>query len=525
MRAGPNGGSTAMRIGIVGLLQESNTFIPQCTTLEHFSEDGTLAIGERILEEFQGGHHEVSGFLEGLSDSGHEIVPLIVARALPYGAMTRDTFETLLGMLRERLAQAGRLDGVLAACHGADVAEGYPDADGEWLAAVRTAIGTDTPLIATLDAHANLTRQMVQQTDALIGYRTNPHVDQRERGLEAARLLMRTLAGEVRPVQAAAFPPLVINIQRQDTDASPLKEHLAAFDHVRRDPRVLSASLLLGFPYADVPQMGCATLVVADGDPSTAHRAACERAAALWEDRQRFIPELIEPAEAVRRAAAATGRVCLLDMGDNVGGGSPGDGTALLHELAAAAFEHSFVSLHDPMAVQQARSAGVGQRVQIAVGGRSIPEMYGPPYSDTWTVRGIYDGRFDEDRPRHGGFRHFDQGPTAVLTNERGITVLVNSKRMVPFSLRQLTSCNLDPRSFRCLVAKGVHAPIAAYREVCDVFIRANTPGVTTADLDTLPYRHRRRPLFPFERDFEWAADAASPSPDRGHTSSPAEEP
>ncbi|MFM8706755.1 MAG: MlrC C-terminal domain-containing protein, partial [Planctomycetia bacterium] len=115
-------------------------------------------------------------------------------------------------------------------------------------------------------------------------------------------------------------------------------------------------------------------------------------------------------------------------------------------------------------------------------------------------VKAVGDGRFTETRPRHGGATSFDQGPTAVLEHDRGLTVMATSRRMAPFSLEQIRHAGLDPASFRLLVAKGVHAPVAAYGEVCRSFVRVNTPGVTTADLERLAFRHRRRPLFPFER-------------------------
>jgi microcystin degradation protein MlrC len=141
--------------------------------------------------------------------------------------------------------------------------------------------------------------------------------------------------------------------------------------------------------------------------------------------------------------------------------------------------------------------------MQIAVGGRS-PEWAGNPeaaplVADWWVVA-LSDGRFREDKPRHGGVTAFDQGPSAVLESDRGLTIMVTSRRMAPFSLGQIRHAGIDPASFRLLAAKGVHAPVAAYGEVCRSFIRVNTPGVTTADLARLTYHRRRRPLFPFER-------------------------
>jgi microcystin degradation protein MlrC len=200
------------------------------------------------------------------------------------------------------------------------------------------------------------------------------------------------------------------------------------------------------------------------------------------------------------------GSVCLLDMGDNVGGGSPADGTFIAHEIHKQRLPRSFVCLYDPDAVQQAERVGVGQSVDLRIGGKT-DARHGQPLDATFRVRGAHDGRFQEQQVRHGGLASFDQGRTVIAETDYGLTVMLTSRRMVPFSLQQLRSCGLDPSEFKILVAKGVHAPVAAYREVARHFIRVNTPGSTCADMTSLEFHHRRRPMFPFE-SAEWQPDA-----------------
>jgi microcystin degradation protein MlrC len=267
---------------------------------------------------------------------------------------------------------------------------------------------------------------------------------------------------------------------------------------MRDRPGVLSNSLFLGFPYADVPEMGAAVLVVTDNDAALAQRLADEWASFLWERRQEFVGQLVGIDEALHRAATLDGSVCLLDMGDNVGGGSPGDGTLLAHAIQRRGLGPAVVCLYDPESVRQAATAGPGSRVPLLVGGKT-DNRHGPPLEAEFTVAGLFDGRFTEAAPRHGGIVQYDQGRCAVIRTDNGLTLLLTSRRVPPFSLGQLTSCGLDPSAFRLLVAKGVHAPVAAYAPVCRAFLRVNTPGVTTADLSRLDYCHRRRPLFPFE--------------------------
>ena len=491
-----------MRVGVVALMHESNTFLGRQTTLADFEAD-LLAEGREVRERLADAHHEVGGFFERLAEEKIETVPLFAARALPHGPLTAGTADSLTGRLLEAVARAGSLDGILAAPHGAAVAENEPDFDGYWLTRLREALGRSAPLVATLDLHANVSPRMAEACDALIAYRTNPHLDQRDRGREAASLIARALRGKVRPVTATCFPPLAVNIACQATAEPPCLDLAARADAVRVQPGVLSTSLVLGFPYADVPEMGASVLVVADGDRPAAERHAAELARWWWERRADFDASLPGAEEAVRTASRLDGPICLLDCGDNVGGGSPGDGTALAHEFRRQEVGPSFVCLADPGSVRDAAAAGVGGRVELRVGGKT-DGRHGEPLVAGFTVRGLFDGRFTEPEPRHGGITTFDQGPTALVETHPGLSIMLTTRRMVPFSLRQLTAFGLEPRRFKALVAKGVHAPVAAYAPVCRHLMRVGTPGVTAVDLSSFDFRRRRLPMFPFEPDTSW---------------------
>jgi len=487
-----------MRVGIIAIQHESNTFIPARTTLADFRRVA-LATGEAVREEYRHSHHEVAGFFAGLAAAKLEAVPLLATQAVPGGIVEAAAVEHILAALDEQLDAAGPLDGLLVAPHGAGVSETDPDLDGFWLTRLRARVGADIPIICTLDPHANLSPRMLEACDATIAYRTNPHLDQKATGQKAAALLARTLRGEVEPVQAAAMPPVAISIDCQATAESPCRELYALADEVLAKPGVLSDSVLLGFPYADVAEMGSSFVVVADRDRNLAQSEADRLAQHLVDHREDFACNLPSIGEALEQAAAASERVCLLDVGDNVGGGSPGDGTALASAIHEKRLGESFVCLYDPAAVQQARDAGVGAELALAMGGRGDP-LQGPPLQATVCVESLHDGHFTEPEPRHGGRVEYDMGPTAVVRTDSGLTVMLISQRIPPFSLRQMTGCGLDPTRFRTLIAKGVNAPIAAYGEVCPRMIRVATPGVTCADMTQLPFHHRRQPLYPFER-------------------------
>lgn len=486
-----------MRVGIIALQHESNTFIATPTHLEDFERD-VLVTGADVRRRFADTHHELSGFFAELEQAGVEPVPIFAARTLPGGTITVDAYDHLLGRMLTELDRAGPLDGLLVAPHGAAVCVSPRDVDGHWLGQVRSRVGQAVPIICTIDPHANVSASMIRACDATLAYRTNPHLDQRECGAEAARLLIATLRGEVRPTQVAALPPLAINIEAQQTDISPCRPMYEQADHQLASAGVLSNSIVLGFPYADVEEMGSAMITVTDDDRDFAARLADEMTQYLFAHRDDFVGRFIDIEAALEQAERTVGPVCLLDMGDNVGGGSPADGTLIAHAIHARRGPRTFVALCDPEAVALAIDAGVGGRLELALGGKT-DDRYGPPLNAEVVVRSVHEGRFTEEQARHGGQREFDMGPTVLVETAHGLTLQLTSRRVAPFSLNQITSCGLDPRSFQILVAKGVNAPVAAYAPVCRTFIRVNTPGATAADMHRFDYAFRRRPLFPLE--------------------------
>ncbi len=216
--------------------------------------------------------------------------------------------------------------------------------------------------------------------------------------------------------------------------------------------------------------------------------------------REEFVARLIGIEEALDQAENLEGPVCLLDMGDNVGGGSPADGTLILHAFQQRKGLTCCACLFDPEAAKAAIEVGAGDSIsQFAMGGK-LDDRLGSPFVADVKIISVHDGRFTENEVRHGGKTEYNMGPSAVVETDSGLTILLNSFRTPPFSLKQLTSCDINPEKYNFLVAKGVQAPLAAYSPVCPNFIRVNSPGPTSADMIKLKYQHRRQTLFPFER-------------------------
>ncbi len=491
------GGAPAMRIAIGGIMHESNTFAPMLTDRRRF-EEGSLTRGEALRTVWSEAHHEVGGFLAGAERNGYELAPTTMAWATPAGPVDDAVIDEVVDEIIDGCRRASA-DGLLLALHGAMVSRRHPDADGEVLRRLRVALGEDLPIVATLDYHANVSTAMAEHADALIGYQTYPHIDQRQRGLDAAELVVRAVRGEVRPVVELAKPPMILNLLGQETDREPLRSLMAEARAAERRPGLLSVSLMAGFPYADVPEMGPSVIVVADGDRAAARALASELEGRMWDARHDLFVPCPGPEEAVRLALATDRRpVVLVDLGDNVGGGSAGDGTVLLAELLRQGASGAVVVLHDPDAARDAFRVGVGGRFERAVGGR-VDRLHGAPVPLRGVVRSLHDGTWVEDQPRHGGRRRNDQGPTAVVEVEGPNLLVLNSLRTPPFSLGQLTSLGIDPARQAILVVKAAIAYKAAYGPIAGQVIAVDTPGLTAIDPARFPFRQIRRPLFPLD--------------------------
>lgn len=484
-----------MRIAIGGILHESNTFATTPTDLAAFAARHDS--GARVLENWSTTHHEVAGFIQGAETFGYQLYPTMVAAATPAGPVTAEAFETLTAELLDALRQAPPLDGMLLAVHGAMVSEEFPDGDGEIIRRVREVLGPDLPLMVTLDFHANISPLMIEHATATIVYKSNPHLDQRQRGLQAAELMAATVRGEVKPVQALARPPMIWNILHQHTRAEPLRSIMEDAASLEGQKGVLAASVAAGYPYADVHEMSPAVVVVADGDLERAQKEAARLALRLWKCREQIEIHLPDPAEAVTRAIQSHRLpVVIVEMGDNIGGGSPGDSTAILAELVRQEAPKAVSVIYDPEAAQACAQAGIGAEVSLSVGGKT-DALHGAPVAITGRVRTLNDGRFEETEARHGGATVWNQGLTAVVELPGETLVVLNSERTAPMSIHQLTSLGIRPERQRILVVKAAIAYRAAYEPIAGEIIEADTPGITAVNPLRFEYHHVRRPLWP----------------------------
>ena len=488
-----------MRVAVGSLMQETNTFVPFRTTVETFRSH-YIRHGREVLEDFGEARVEVPGFLSVLAEAGIEAVPLIAAHALSGGHVTRQAFDELLGELVARLRDAGPVDGVLLALHGAMAVEDEPDAESEILERVRSVLPAGTPVGVSLDLHGHITPRMLQPGVFMIGYREYPHIDMFETGERVARLLVDTLRGRRRPAMALAKRPMVVSPVKARTGIAPLAPIIAEARRMEAEGAILHASFFPVQPWLDVPDLGFAVLVCADGSAAAAKTAAETLAGRVWEARDGFEPELTPLDEAIRIGLSAPGTTVVGDAGDAPSGGAAADNTGVLAALLDAGADKAgrltYVTLCDAEAAAAAARAGVGATVTLAIGHKLSPRD-GAPVTVTGVVRTISDGTFVMyDRGAEGTETH--QGLTVVLA-VGDIRLVLRTLPGFEWDTGIYTAFGLDPRRAALVFVKSPSHFRTAFEPLADRVLIADTPGPTSANMRRLRFEHVTRPLFPLD--------------------------
>ncbi|MEO7142156.1 MAG: M81 family metallopeptidase, partial [Bryobacteraceae bacterium] len=380
-----------MSIAIASIMQESNTFSPVATRYEDFSP----VFGQAALERHQGKMTEMGGFLSVLAKSRKPVAPVCAAWAITASRLRRADFERLVEEFAAHLAAVRKPEGLLLAMHGAQTAEGTDDVEGHVLGRARQILGPDIPIVVTLDLHANVTRAMVERSTAIAGYHTYPHIDMYETGQKAAKLLLNTLSGKIRPVMAWRKLPLIVNAENQQTSHGPARRLWVRAEALERAGHAEAVSIFSVQPWMDIAEMGSAVVVVSNGDARAANRQATAIAQKFWDTRREFEATLTPVEEAIRLALETNGGpVVLAESADSTGSGSPGDSTGVLKHLVKAPLTGpAAIFLVDPEAAVKLKAAGVGAAVTLPIGGK-LDRRHSKPVRVTGRVRLISDGRW-----------------------------------------------------------------------------------------------------------------------------------
>ena len=486
-----------MRVALAGFLHETNTFAPVPADLSAFEAGGgyiPLSRGAEIVDRARGVNLGIAGALSVAQARDWDAEPVLWAGAIPSAAVTRDAFETIADEIVAGIGAAGTLDGVFLDLHGAMVTEHLDDGEGELARRVRAAVGPDTPIVAALDLHGNVSADLVATVDALFGFRTYPHVDMAETGRRAAELLHRLMVEGTPLARAFRQMSYLVPIPFQTTDTAPADALYAELSAIEDgDPGVRAASLFLGFPAADIPDCGPSAVVYADTQAGA--DAAADRIAASYDAAERrFDGQAYEAREAVARAAALAsasgGPVVIADTQDNPGAGGVSATTGLLRALLEADATDAAIGLIvDPEAARAAHALGAGAKAAFRIGGH--PGIPGDaPVEAEAVVEALSDGRVRATGPFYGGTA-LDLGPSACL-RIGGVRVVVTSRIAQMADREMFRFVGIVPEEQAILVVKSSTHFRADFAPIASDILIAVAPGPMPLDPSALPFTRLR---------------------------------
>lgn len=490
-----------MRIFTAALATETNTFSPICIDRRAF---------EASLYAPPGQHPETPTLCSApitvgrrlAARKGFELIEGTACWADPAGLVNRNAYESLRDEILDQLAAALPVDAVVLGLHGAMVADGYEDTEGDILARVRAMVGPHVLICAELDPHSHLTQKRVEAADFFVYFKEFPHTDFVERAEDLWRIALDTLAGKIKPVMSV-FDCRMIDVF--PTSREPMRAFVDRIMRIEQeDPDVLSISVVHGFMAGDVPEMGTKIVVLTDDKREKGEELARSLGLELFSRRGTFIMPQIDEKEAVARALAAPrGPIVIADMWDNPGGGTAGDATVLLAELIAQGASDTAVgTIWDPMAVQICRAAGEGAEIALRFGAKSAPGTGMPIDARVKIIKIVPNAQmnFGESLVPFGD---------AVHIRLDGIDVILNSTRAQSFDPSLFSAMGIDPTTKHILVIKSTNHFYASFAKIAAsiLYCAAGTPYPNNPARTA--YRRAPRDIWPISQHPSWITAAS----------------
>ena len=501
-----------MRVLLAMLKHETNTFSPVKTDLARFEAWGLKRDGA-VLEAYRGTNMPIAAYIDLAEARKAEIVSPVAAEAMPSGVVEEEAYEILAEWILAPLRDE-RFDGIFLDLHGAMTAAHLPDGEGELLRRMR-ALAPDTPIAVTCDMHCNLTEAMVENCDALIGYKTYPHVDMYEVGAQVGRILWNKIEGKSDPVMAWGAAPLLAQTLRMGTADEPMKSLQAMTEAEVSERGLLATTLFGGFPLADVHHAGLSAVSIAEGDKAAAEDSRDRLLRAAWDVREDLVYDAVPIGTAIARARAVNDApVVLLDHSDNVGSGGTSDVMAVIEQVLEAGLQSVAVAaVYDPEAAAAMHAAGLGSEITLALGGKTdMPAIGLSGRSPTLPgkVAHLADGRWIVRGPMYTGVE-VNTGPTAVFETG-GLKIVVTSVHHEPWDTGILSENGIDPQSCRFILLKSRIHYRAGFAPLAKATFTLDGEGVTTSDNGLLRYEHLRRPIFPLDPEDQIDVQLGSPA-------------
>ena len=498
------------RVAVLGFSIECNKFAPPATKAHFIAR--TYLEGEAILDEARRPTPtmlpETPGFVAAMDAAGPWMpVGIALAMSEPNGPVEHAFFEEFLDTMTKRLKTAMPLDGIYFCAHGAAITTEEDDPEGVLFERIREIVGPDVPVVATFDLHANVSDCMVDNIDAFIGYRTNPHLDMRERGHEAASALRELLEGaktERVRLRLPIVPPTVTLL----TAAGPYAE-MIELGQRKMSPAIMNVSVMGGFAYADTAKNGLSVIVTARADRKAAASLAAEIAQYGWDNRSRFYPKLTPLDEAVQKALAAVRDpsvkpIAFADVADNPGGGGRGNTMYLLRAFAEAGVKNGlFGVIYDPPLAAEAHRHGLHYHFDAQFN-RDETTKFSEPWNAPARVAGLHDGNCVGRRGIYAGTR-LALGPCAALAIG-GITVVVVSHRVQCADPIFFEMMGLDIAKARCVAVKSRGHFRGGFDEFFgpEQIVEVDLPGLTSPMLNRFEWTRLPRPVVPLDDNVEF---------------------
>ncbi|MCC6803647.1 MAG: M81 family metallopeptidase [Anaerolineae bacterium] len=482
-----------MKIFSASLATETNTFSPMPTGLKSFAvtRKGDYSTYPPFRDSVVAMWHRMA------VERGDEFVESLIAAAEPAGKTLRKVYEDFRDEIIADLKAALPVDAVLLDLHGAMVADGYDDCEGDLIAAVRQVVGADVPIGVELDLHCHISSLMVEQATAIITYKEYPHTDLAERGIELFNLIVDAVEGRVKPTMALVDCGM---ISLYYPTQEPVKSYVAKLKALEGRDGVLSVSLGHGFPWGDVPDLGTKALVVTDNDPSGAEELAASLAREFYAMRARTIPYFYDIDGALDHALAAPGApIVIADVSDNPGGGAPCDSTFVLRRMLERGITNVALGcIWDPIAASIAIEAGEGAVLDLRVGGK-MGVMSGDPLDLHVTVGKIALGALQYFGP-DDAIQEMPLGDSVAI-NANGIDIVLISTRTQTFSPHVFTNVGIDPGTRKILIVKSTQHFYARFAPIASEVIYVAAPGAVAPDFKSIPYQVASRHRYPMVDD------------------------
>jgi microcystin degradation protein MlrC len=479
-----------MKIFSGSLATETNTFSPIPTGITAYLTRGYFAAGQHPdrMQTFGGPLWAARQRAQG---KDWTLIEGMVASATPAGPTTRHAYETLRDELLTDLRAAGQVDIVLFGLHGAMVADGYDDCEGDLITRARAIVGPGVVIGAELDPHCHFTQAMVEGADFLVCFKEYPHTDIYERALDLVDLCVAKVEGRIKPT-VSVYDCKMISIMH--TSREPMRSFVDRMFAMEGKDGVLSVSVVHGFPWGDTPDMGSKVVVYTDGDQALADRLARQLGDEIIGFRDTLVPPYPRPDEALDRALALNDfPIVLADSADNAGGGAPSDSTFILERVLARGLDNVVSGpFWDPVAVLLCFEAGEHARIQLRVGGKVAP-VSGQPLDLDCEILAL---KRDAMMTGLAG-TPAPLGDVAVVRT-RGVTLVLTSVRNQAFGTDMFTQFGIDLAQTRLIIVKSSQHFFAAYSKVGKHVIYVDTPGAITLDLQTLDFRKIQLPKWPF---------------------------